>query len=67
MVFHTSIVTSDVTQCPGCSFFDPWVKLLQRDDKSLQSPTIHHSLGQLRRVPGHGAQDEGGRLLVKPL
>lgn len=67
MVFHTSIVTSDVTQGPGCSLFDPGVKLLQRNDESLQSPTIHHCLGQLWRVPGHGAQDEGGCLFVKPL
>lgn len=63
----TSIVSGNVSQCPGSRFLDPGVKLLQTNHQGVQSPTVHHRLGQLWGVLGYCPQDESCCLLVESL
>ena len=63
----TCIVTGNITQCPGCWLFDPWIKLLQTDDESIKRSAVHNRLCQLGGVLGYSTQDKCCCLLVKPL
>ena len=63
----TCVVPGNVAEGPGSCLLHSWVKLLQADSQSVQRSTVHHRLGQLRRVPGHCPQDKGSSFLVEPL